>query len=124
MYSLMADVQARTKALSCSKLLAMLLKANMVSQLVLHKCLQHLLACPSNVRAEAAADVLYLIEPFVNQHCGPSAAASMAVHYHKLQDMCSKDSKRLDAAVVSDVMVRCCGLLSCYRACLASLYVF
>ena len=94
----------------------------MVSQVVLHKCLQHLLACPSNVRAEAAADVLYLIEPYVFQHCGPSAAASMAMYYHKLRDMCTKGSKRLDAAVVSDVMVRCCGLLSCYRVCLASVH--
>ena len=95
-------------ALACSKLLALLFKANMVSQALLHKCLQHLLAQPSNVRAEAAADVLYLIKPFISQHYELRAAADMDVYYVKLQHMCTGGCKSMDAVVITDVMVRPC----------------
>ena len=107
MYLLMTNVQARSMALACSKLLALLFKANLVSEALLHKCLQHLLAQPSNVRAEAAADVLYLIEPFIIQHFERTSAAAMEVHYRKLQHLCTGGCKSMDAVVINDVMRSC-----------------
>ena len=92
MYPLMTNMQARSMAPASSKLLALLFKANMVSQALLHKCLQHQLAQPSNVRAEAAAYVLYLIEPFMSQHYELTAAADMDVYCLKLRHLCTGGS--------------------------------
>lgn len=104
-------MQARTMALACSKLLAVLFKATIVSQELLHKCLQHVLAHPSNVRAEAAADILYQTEPYMRQHFEPAAVASMESYYHKLQHLCTGGCTRMDAGVISDVMVSSRGTL-------------
>ena len=95
-------------ALACSKLLALMYKANMVSEALLHKCLKHLLAQPCNVRAEAAAEVLYQIEPYMSHHYEPTAVANTDIHYVKLQHLCTGGCKSMDAVVITDVMVRSC----------------
>ena len=104
-------MQARTRALAFSKLTALLFKASIVSEELLHKWLQDILANASNVRVEAAAELLYQTETYMSQHLEPTSVSDMDVFYHQLLHYCRAGSQVLDAGVATDVMVSLtCGL--------------
>ena len=99
--------------------LGQLFVCNVFTERILHACLQDLLCQPSDLRVEAAAYLLQIIEPamehnlhaITGQPSGLQGRLYLQHYYHQIEHWCM--AGQMDAVVCRWILVRhkTCGML-------------